>query len=42
MLPAEEIADPKRTAMNNATVRSVFLIDEEKNSYDVNVSNDDW
>ena len=30
MLPAEEIADPKRTAMNNATVRSVFLIDEEK------------
>ena len=30
MLPAEEKADSSRTAMNNATVRSVFLIDPDK------------
>ena len=30
MLPADEIADKSRTAMTNATVRSVFLIDPEK------------
>ena len=30
MLPAEEKADSSRTAMHNATVRSVFLIDPDK------------
>ena len=30
MLPAEEINEGNRTALNNATVRSVFLIDPEK------------
>ena len=30
MLPAEETADDKRTAITNATVRSVFLIDPDK------------
>ena len=30
MLPAEEKADSSRTAINNATVRSVFLIDPDK------------
>ena len=30
MLPADEKADSSRTAMNNATVRSVFLIDPDK------------
>ena len=30
MLPAEESQDEKRTAMTNATVRSVFLIDPNK------------
>ena len=30
MLPAEEEASKSRTAMTNATVRSVFLIDQEK------------
>ncbi len=30
MLQAEEKADSSRTAMNNATVRSVFLIDPDK------------
>ena len=30
MLPLEEQADSSRTAMTNATVRSVFLIDPEK------------
>ena len=30
MLPSEEENDGKRTAMTNATVRSVFLIDPEK------------
>ena len=30
MLPAEEEAGKSRTAMTNATVRSVFLIDPEK------------
>ena len=30
MLPAEEKADSSRTAMQNATVRSVFLIDPDK------------
>ena len=30
MLPAEETADGKRTAITNATVRSVFLIDPDK------------
>ena len=30
MLPVEEKADSSRTAINNATVRSVFLIDPDK------------
>ena len=30
MLPSEEVNDGKRTAMTNATVRSIFLIDPEK------------
>ncbi len=30
MLPAEEVASSNRTALTNATVRSVFLIDPEK------------
>jgi len=30
MLPADEVANTNRTAMTNATVRSVFLIDPEK------------
>ena len=30
MLPAEEKNDGKRTAITNATVRSIFLIDPEK------------
>ena len=30
MLPVDETADKSRTAMTNATVRSVFLIDPEK------------
>lgn len=30
MLPAEESNDGKRTALTNATVRSIFLIDPEK------------
>ncbi len=30
MLPADEMANDNRTAMTNATVRSVFLIDDEK------------
>ena len=30
MLPAEEKPDSSRTAMHNATVRSVFLIDPDK------------
>ena len=32
MLPSEEVNDGKRTAMTNATVRSIFLIDPEKKS----------
>ena len=34
MLPAEEEAGKSRTAMTNATVRSVFLIDPEKKNKD--------
>ena len=30
MLPAEEMDDGKRTALTNATVRSIFLIDPDK------------
>ena len=30
MLPSDEVNDGKRTAMNNATVRSIFLIDPDK------------
>ncbi len=30
MLPAEEVNDGKRTAITNATVRSIFMIDPEK------------
>ena len=30
MLPSEEVNDGKRTALTNATVRSIFLIDTEK------------
>ena len=30
MLPADEVANTNRTALTNATVRSVFLIDPEK------------
>ncbi len=30
MLPAEEVNEGNRTALNNATVRSVFLIDPDK------------
>ena len=30
MLPADEVANTNRTAITNATVRSVFLIDPEK------------
>ena len=30
MLPADEVNDGKRTAMTNATVRSIFLIDPDK------------
>ena len=30
MLPADEVASTNRTAITNATVRSVFLIDPEK------------
>ncbi len=30
MLPSEEVNDGKRTALTNATVRSIFLIDPEK------------
>ena len=30
MLPADEINDGKRTAMTNATVRSIFVIDPDK------------
>ena len=42
MLPAEEEPDKSRTAITNATVRSVFLIDPEKNKDDVNLSYDYW
>ena len=43
MLPAEEIDDVQRTALTNATVRSIFLIDpDEKNQNDVNISYDNW
>ena len=30
MLPSDEVNDGKRTAMTNATVRSIFLIDPDK------------
>ena len=40
MLPAEEEAGKSRTAMTNATVRSVFLIDPEKNKDDAYLSYD--
>ena len=43
MLPADEVANNNRTAMTNATVRSVFLIDpEKKNKNDANLPNDNW
>ena len=42
MLPSEEVNDGKRTAMTNATVRSIFLIDPEKNQNDAYLSNDYW
>ena len=42
MLPADEVANTNRTAITNATVRSVFLIDPEKNKNDANVPNDNW
>ena len=40
MLPAEEEPGKSRTAMTNATVRSVFLIDPEKNQNDAHISYD--
>lgn len=43
MLPADEVASTNRTAITNATVRSVFLIDpEKKNKNDANLPNDNW
>ena len=40
MLPSDEVNDGKRTAMNNATVRSIFLIDPDKNQNDTHIPHD--
>ena len=43
MLPADEPNDVNRTALTNATVRSIFLIDPEKKiRMMLNLSNDNW
>ena len=42
MLPATEKNDGKRTAMTNATVRSIFMIDPQKKNKDDAYLSDDY